>query len=422
MAYIGVLGFAIFLLTAWALSGGKRIFNWRLFAWTIVFEFVFGWFVFRYSAGLNFFTAVNAFLVGIIDAAMAGPQFVFGSLADPAASAANGVGFVLVFQGFAQLFVIASLLAALYHLGVLGRILKFFAAVFSRLTRISGAEALAATANVFAGNEGILAIRPCLAQLTKSELCVLLATCMATISANMLVVYVNVLRHVFPTIGGHFVSASILSVPLATLMAKLATPETAQPETLGVNVEPYYKREDSLVAAVVSGANDGFKVIVGIVALLIAGIGILAILNAGIAWGGGELGLGADWSLQKFIGYLFYPCAWLMGVPWHETPTVAQLLGTRVIATEVPAYVELADLMRSGQLSPRSAVIAAYALCGYAHIPSMAIYVGALAALTPERKADIAAVAWTALVVATLACLGTGAIAGLFYRGAAILS
>jgi len=422
---IAVFGIAVFTLIAWLVSRDFKRINYRLLFWGFAFLFLFALFVFRTATGQNIFAGINTVVIAIVDAALEGPKFVFGSLADPVASAQTGIGFILFFQGLATILVISALLAILYHVGIMTWILKLFSAVFSKLTRISGAESLAASANIFVGNESLLAIRPCLPKLTRSELCVVLVCCMATISANVIGLYVGVLRDVFPAIAGHLVSATILMVPTAVILAKLAVPETETPETLGTRVAPHYEKENSFVEAILSGGETGFKMIVGITCMLIAVVGLLAIANVFVAWCGSQvnplLGFAGDWSIQGGLAYAFYPFVFLMGVPLADVPTVAHLLGTRIIATEVPAYFMLSQLIAEGAIEPRSAVIAAYSLCGFAHIPSLAIYVGGAVALAPNRKSDIAAVAWKALFLATLACLMTGAMAGLFFDEASIL-
>jgi len=418
---IAVLGIAVFTLMAWLVSRDVKRINFRLLCRGFAFQFLFAWFVFRTATGQNLFGGINAVVIAIVDAALEGPKFVFGSLADPAASAENGVGFLLFFQGLATVLVISALLAILYHVGIMSRLLKLFSVVFSTLTKISGAESLAASANIFVGNESLLAIRPCLPKLTRSEWCVVLSCCMATISANVIGLYVGALRDVFPSIAGHLISATILSVPAAVILAKLAVPETETPETLGVRVDPHVERENSFVEAILAGGETGFKMIVGITSMLIAVVGLLAIANVFVAWCGHQAGLGGNCSIEGTLAFVFYPFVWLMGVPWPDVPTVANLLGTRMIATEVPAYFTLSGLIADNAIEPRSAVIAAYALCGFTHLPSLAIYVGGAVALAPGRKADIAAVAWKALLIATLACLLTGALAGLFCDDYSIL-
>ena len=415
---IPLFGIAVFAVIAWLLSRDIKRINYRLLFWGFALQFLFAWFVFQSATGQNLFGGINTAVIAVVDAALEGPKFVFGSLADPAVSAENGVGFLLFFQGLATILVISALLSILYYVGIMSRLLKLFSAVFSVLTRISGAESLTASANMFVGNESLLAIRPCLPKLTRSEFCVVLTCCMATISANVIGLYVGALRDVFPSIAGHLVSATIIMIPGAVLLAKLAVPETETPETLGVRVNPYYERENSFVEAILAGGENGFKMIVGIATMLIAVVGLLAIANLFVGWCGNQvnpiLGLTGNWSIEGTLAYLFYPFVWLMGVPVADIPAIANLLGLRVIATEVPAYFMLSQLIAENAIEPRSAVIAAYALCGFTHIPSLAIYVGGAVALAPNRKSDIAAVAWKALFIATLACLMTGAIAGIF--------
>ena len=422
---IAFLGIMVFTLSAWLVSRDYKRINYRLVFWGFALQFLVALFVFRTETGQSLFGGINTVVIAIVDAALEGPKFVFGSLADPVATEGSGIGFLLFFQGLATILVISALLAALYYVGIMSRLLKLFSAIFSVLTKISGAESLAATANMFVGNESLLAIRPCLPKLTRSELCVVLSCCMATISANVIGIYVGALREVFPSIAGHMVSASILSVPAAVILAKLAVPETEKPETFGVSVNPHYERENSFVEAVLAGGETGFKMIVGITTMLIAVVGLLAITNLFFSWCGGRvnplLGLSGNWSIEGTLAYIFYPFVWLMGVPATDVPFVANLLGTRMVASEVPAYFTLSQMIASNSIAPRSGIIAAYALCGFAHLPSLAIYVGGATALAPERKRDIAAIAWKALLIATLACLLTGAMAGLFCENNSIL-
>ena len=422
---IPLLGVAVFALLAWSLSRDVKRINLRLLFCVFACQFLFALFIFRIPAGQNLFAGINTIVIAVVDAALEGPKFVFGSLANPSASAQNGVGFLLFFQGLATILVISALLAILYHVGFMSSVLKLFSAVFSTLTRISGAESLSAAANAFVGNESLLVIRPSLPKLTRSELCVVLSCCMATIAANVIGLYVGALRDVFPSIAGHLVSATFITVPGAVLLAKLAVPETETPETLGIRIEPHFDREKSFVEAILTGGETGFKMIAGITTMLVAVVGLLAIANLFLGWCGQYVnpffGLTGNWSIEGTLAYIFYPFAWLMGVPAADVPAVAKLLGTRMIATEVPAYFTLSHLIAENAIEPRSAVIAAYSLCGFAHIPSLAIYVGGATALAPARKSDIAAVAWYALFIATLACLLTGAIAGIFCSDSSVL-
>jgi CNT family concentrative nucleoside transporter len=264
--------------------------------------------------------------------------------------------------------------------------------------------------------------------MTPSELCTVLTVGMATVASNVLAVYVFSLQTYFPTIAGHLISASFLSAPAALIMSKLIYPEAEVPRTLGTHLSPYYERERSVFEALINGANTGVRLVMGIVALLIAILGLVALADLGLNHLGSvlnrALGWQIDWSLQGLLGYAFYPFTLLLGVPSVDVPVIARIVGSRVMVTEVVAYQDLARVMEQGLLQyPRSAVVATYALCGFAHVASMAIFVGGVTALIPERTNLVAALGFRALVAATLACLMTACMAGLFVTsGATVLS
>jgi CNT family concentrative nucleoside transporter len=292
--------------------------------------------------------------------------------------------------------------------------------------RLSGAESLSTASNIFVGVESALTIRPYLRDMTPSELCTVLTAGMATVASNVLAVYVFSLQQQFPTIAGHLISASFLSAPAALIMSKLIYPETDVPQTLGARVQPYYERERSLFEAIIQGANAGVKLVVGIVALLIAVLGLVAIIDLGLTAVGDQLnallGVQIIWSLKGLLGYAFYPLTLILGVPLADAAMVAQIIGGRMIVTEVIAYQELAQAIDQGVLQhPRSILITTYALCGFAHVASMAIFVGGVAALIPERTNTVAALGVRALVAATLACLMTACVAGLCVTHGSIL-
>jgi CNT family concentrative nucleoside transporter len=262
--------------------------------------------------------------------------------------------------------------------------------------------------------------------MTRSELAVVLTSGMATVASNVLALYVFSLKGAFPMIAGHLVSASIIAAPCALVMSKIIIPEREVPPTLGVHISPHYEREPNLVMAVIQGANDGIRLIVGIVALLLAVLGLVALVDLFLGSVGGLINdtfqMHADWTLKGLLGWLFYPFALAIGVPSADASLVAKLIGERAIVTEVTAYQDLAAAMSQGLLqNPRSAVLAAYALCGFAHVASMAIFIGGTAALAPERAPVLAAVGFRGLVAATLACLMTACIAGTFLTRGSIL-
>lgn len=271
-----------------------------------------------------------------------------------------------------------------------------------------------------------MTVLPHLGAMTRSELCTILAAGMATTASNVLALYVFLLQRQFPAIAGHLVSASILSAVSAVVLSKLILPETESPRTLGVDVIPHYEKESSLIEAIIKGANEGTKMIVGIVALLLAFLGIVALADLLLTGVGGRInevtGLPIDWSLKGLLGYLFYPLTLAIGVPPDDAVAVSRLIGERAVLTEVKAYQDLSAALAANVLhSPRSAVIAAYALCGFAHVASLAIFVGGTAALIPGRTRDLSDIGPRALVAATLACLMTAAVAGTFYTGSSLL-
>ncbi len=427
---VSFAGIFVFMALAWALSTHRRNVNWRVIGWGVALQLVVALFIFVVPAGAKVFLAVNDVVVKVIESAGAGARFVFGPLAlGPGQTGDNGAesfGFILAFQGFPTIIFFSALIAILYYVRVMPLLIKAFAWVFTKLMRISGAESLVAASNIFGGVESMLTAKPYLPRMTRSETCTILTAGMATVASNVLALYVLSLRDQFPMIAGHLISASLLSAPAALVMSKLLLPESEQPETLGMGVEPHYDKDANLFEAIINGANAGVRMIVGIAALLIAVLGLVALFDLGLGGLGNLInpwfGWEGQWSLQALFGYAFYPVALALGVPTEDAGQVARIIGERTIVTEVAAYNDLALAMKEGLLvHPRSAVITTYALCGFAHIASMAIFVGSLCALAPQRTKDIGPIAIRALIAATLACLMTGCVAGTFFTNESIL-
>jgi CNT family concentrative nucleoside transporter len=408
---------------AWLCSTDRRRVNWRVIVWGTLLQLVFGAFVFLFPGGSRIFLAVNDLVVKVIGAAGAGAQFVFGKLA--VASGDPNLGFILAFQALPTIVFFSALMSLLYHVGVMSRVVRGFAWVFTRLMRVSGAESLCTASNIFVGIESALTVKPYLAQMTRSELCTILTAGMATIASSVLAAYVSFLEPQFKAIAGHLISASILSAPAALVMSKLLFPEQGTPVTLGRSVEPYYPKEGGVFEAIISGANDGVRLVVGIVALLLAVLGLMAVADLFLVWAGGgingALGIGMDWSLKGLLGYLFYPLTVMMGVPVSDAGTISRIIGERAIVTELVSYQDLAAAIQQGLVGQRSAIIATYALCGFAHVASMAIFVGGISALAPSQTRNLASLGFRALWAATLACLMTACVAGMCYTGQSIL-
>jgi CNT family concentrative nucleoside transporter len=410
----------IFVLVgfAWLLSKDKRNMNWKAITWGTILQIIIALFIFVVPAGAKVFMFVNDIVIKVLESSSAGAKFVFGRLAIPpgqiSEAGEESLGSILAFQAFPTIIFFSALISVLYYFNIMQQVVRGFAYAFTKLMKVSGAESLVTASNIFVGVEANLIVKPYLNKMTESELCTILTAGMATIASSVMALYVFSLRDVFPTIAGHLVSASLLSAPAAIVMSKIIFPENGKPETLGVNVRPFYEREKSFFEAVINGATAGVKMVVGITALLIAVLGLVALVDMVL----GTVGL----SLKSIMGYIFYPFTIILGVPASDAGVISKIIGERTIVTEITAYKDLAGVLDKNLLQhPRSAVITIYALCGFAHLASMAIFVGGISALVPARISDIAKVAVRALIAATLACLMTSCVAGTFFTKGSIL-
>lgn len=422
---VSLAGIFILLFLAWLFSKNRKCLNWNLIFWAIGLQFLLAFFIFIFPPGVKLFLLINDAVVAILVSAAEGAKFVFGPLAIPAGEKGS-LGFILAFQAFPTIIFFSALVSILYFYNIMPWLIKVFANAFTRLMKISGAESLCAASNIFVGVESAITIRPHLNELTKSELCTVLSAGMATVASNVLAFYVFLLHKQFPTIAGHLISASLLSAPAALVMSKLLLPEEDDPKTLGQSIAPYYERDNNLFEAVINGSQTGVRVIVGVVALLIAVLGLVALGDTILGGIGAKLNTifstSIDWSFKGLLGYLFYPISFIIGIPPSDVGTAAQIIGERVVLTEVVSYQDLARVMSENVLHhSRSSVIIAYALCGFAHVASMAIFVGGISALAPKKTTVLSKVAFRALCAATLACLMTACIAGTFYCRSSIL-
>jgi CNT family concentrative nucleoside transporter len=431
-SYNFVSFFGIFLIAgfAWLLSANRKVVNWRVVGWGIGLQFLFAFFVFVVPVGTKFFLFVNRVVVTLLGSASAGTRFVFGRLALPPGTTneagETSLGSMLAFQGLSTIIFFAALIGALYYLGIMPFFVRLFARVFTKLMRVSGAESLCVSSEIFVGVESSLVVRPHLAKMTRSELTTILTAGMSTIASTVLAVYVFLLQKEIPAIAGHLVSASLLAAPATLVISKLLMPETEKPETLGLDIKPHYEKEENLILAIINGAKNGLQLLGGIITLLLAFLGLLALLDLILGWGGGYLnswfGWNLDWSFRTFLGYLFYPFTLVLGVPPADALSIARVIGERTVATEVASFQHLSQLLAQGALqSPRSALIGSYAICGFAHVASLAIFIGGIGALAPSRYKDLSRLGFRALLAATLVGLMTAAVAGTFFTGSSIL-
>jgi len=422
--FIAFAGFLIVGFVAWV-TGRRSSVNWRTIAGSFVLAWVLGVLTFWLPWSRQALSGLNDILIAILNVYQRGNIFLFGPLAiSPGQTLPDGtasIGFVLAMQVLPAVIFFSAMVAGLYYLKIMPAIVRGFAWLFYRVMRVSGAESLSASANIFVGIESSLTIRPYLATLTPSELLTVLTCMMATVASTVMAIYVIALQDVFPEIAGHLVSASIISIPCAILISKLTLPEDQQPDTLGNlpstmqhvdSPESDVKAPSNLIAALIDGGMQGVRMAVGIATLLIVFLGLEALVDLvlGLLPQMGE----APLSLNRILGWVTWPFTVLMGLRPEEWQTASQILGARFVETEVTAYFKLAAVQgeASTSLTPRSLTVMTYALCGFVHVASMGIFVGGLSALIPSRIQDISRLGFRALWTAFLATVLTGCIAG----------
>ena len=413
---ISLSGFFVISGIAWV-TGTRTKIKIETIVGSIFLAWTLGALTFWFSGSRAALEWINDLLIALLSASQKGSIFLFGPLAlSPGQTLADGsssIGFVLAFQVFPSVIFFSALLGGLYYLGIMQKIVRFFSRAFYRILSLSGAESLAASANLFVGIESGLTVRPYLKKMTRSELLTLMTCMMATVASTVMGIYVIALHKVFPNIAGHLVSASLISIPCAILVSKLFCPEQDQPETLGESHDDSRdnSNQTSLMNAFVEGGSQGVKMAVGIATVLIIVLGLEALLDLIL----GKLPefLSQSFSVVRLLGWITFPFSILLGLRPEEWEIASQILGSRFIETEVSAYFSLASIQATdAALTIRSMAIMTYALCGFVHISSMGIFVGGLSALVPSRAHEISLIGLQALWTSFLATLLTGCIAG----------
>jgi CNT family concentrative nucleoside transporter len=408
----GLLGVAAILTIAWLLSENRRAISARMVLGGLALQCGLGAFLLRSSAGRRALDAAAAWVAAVLDCALEGASFLFG----PKLVAADGpAGFVFAFRVLPTIIFVAALFAVLYHLGIMQFVVRGVAWVTARLLGSSGAETLNAAASIFLGQtEAPLTIRPFLARLTRSELLVVMVSGMGLVSGGMLAAYIGF-------IGGgegplrdaasrNLLTAILMTFPATIYLTKIFVPETGQPETSGSLAIDETRPDANLIDAATRGTREGLLLAANVGAVLIAFIALVTLVNMGLGWLGGWAG-DPDLSVERILGLLLAPVAWLIGVPWSDAGTVGGLLGIRTVANEVVAYEELGKLARGG-LGEKSTMLATIAMCSFANLSSIGIQVGGIGALVPERRKDLARLGLKALLIATLATSLSAALAG----------
>jgi len=400
---ISALGLVALIAIAWAFSTERRIIPWRVIAWGLGLQLALALLLLKTAFGRAFFVAVNQAVVQFIGFTDAGVAFVFGPLQELGFSFVLDVLPIIIFMG--------SLFAILYHLGIVQWVVTALARILSRSMGLSGAESLAAVANIFVGMaEAPLLVRPYIERMTRSELFTVMATGMATIAGSVLVAYAKMLGD--GSFAGHLVTASLLSAPAGILIAKVMVPETEIPVTTSGGRATVERTSVNLIDAASEGALAALRLAAYVGALLLAFVALIAMLNGLVGWVGGLLGA-PDLTLQWILGVLFAPFALLMGIPWSEAVQVGSLLGVKTVLNEFLAFRDLGILMEAEALSPRSIVISSYALCGFANFGSLAILIGGVGGMAPSRRGDLARLGLRSILAGTLATMMTGCVAGI---------
>jgi CNT family concentrative nucleoside transporter len=438
-----VLGMVALLLIGWALSTNRNRIQWRVIIWGTLLQLIFGVFILKTAVGVAIFAGVNDVVVSLLGFTVEGARFLFGNLVFnnvpvgsgstgnapmvPIAETVASTGAFFAFNVLPTIIFFSSLMTLLYYFGIMQLVVRAFAWVMMRTMQTSGAETLSAAGNIFLGQtEAPLLIKPFVAKMTLSELMTVMTGGFATVAGGVMAAYVGMLVFYFPDIAGHLLAASVMSAPAALVFAKLMVPETEEPLTRGtleVNVE---KTDVNAIDAAARGAGEGLQLALNVGAMLLAFIALVALLNAVLGWTGdvtrltallqnaGWLGEGQRLNLESLLGWLLAPLAWLMGVPWKDATTVGSLMGIKTVLNEFVSYLRLSTLLAGGSdLSPRSVVIATYALCGFANFSSIAIQLGGIGGIAPSRRGDLARLGLRAMVAGTLAAFMTATVAGM---------
>ena len=406
-----ILGIAVFLFIAWLMSENRKHIVWRPVLLGMAMVFVFGWALLGTKFGNTVKEAGGNGITAFIQCADEGAKAIFNEKLISGASELCCAGLTFL----PSLIFIGSLSAALYYLGILQFVIRVFAVLVTKVTRISGAEALISVANMFLGMvESPFTVKPYLPRFTRSQLFCMMTCGMASIAGGVMVVYGGMLQKA-GTSPGHLIIASILTVFSAIVISKIIVPET-DPETANSFAETSQKEQNgsdaNLLDAICRGGSEGMALAINVMAMLIAFGALMALMNLLLGLFGtvGD----APLTVQRFFGWLFAPFAYLMGVPWNECHFAGQLLGEKTILNEFIAYLDMTNPDNLSQLSERSRVIMSYALCGFANFGSLAIMIGGLGSLVPTRRAEIAKLAIPSLVSGTLAAFITACLAALF--------
>jgi concentrative nucleoside transporter, CNT family len=455
---MSAVGLGVMVLFGWLLSTNRKVVPWRVLAWGVGMQLVFALFILKTKAGQTIFAGLNTLVVQLLAFTNDGAAFIFGDYLTMTFSFALNVLPTIIF--------FSALMTVLYHIGIMQFVVKGFAWVMQRTMGTSGSESLSAAANIFVGQtEAPLVVKPFVGTMTRSELMAIMCGGFATVAGGVMAAYVGMLEHVFADIAGHLIAASVMSAPAALVIAKMMVPETEVSKTAGELKLEVERPDANVIDAAARGAGEGLRLALNVAAMLLAFLALVAMFNyllampagwynasvwvdvkaaleagghaipeaceAGrlsaaelqqcIAKGAPIAGLDpsaySGWtplSIQRILSWVFWPVAWVMGVPAQDCAVIARLLGEKMVLNEFVAYLSLGSILSEGtELSYRSVVIATYALCGFANFGSIAIQIGGISGIAPERRGDLARLGLRAMIGGTLAAFMTATIAGM---------
>jgi CNT family concentrative nucleoside transporter len=439
---ISLLGMFVMLGIGWLLSVNRKAVQWNVVIWGTLLQLTFALIILKTPFGQAFFNGINNVVVALLGFTVEGARFLFGDLVwnnvpvgtgDPTGNApmtpATGqvarTGAFFAFNVLPTIIFFSSLMTVLYYMGIMQKIVKGAAWVMMRTMKTSGAETLSSAGNIFLGQtEAPLLIKPFVKTMTNSELFAVMTGGFATVAGGVMAAYVGMLLHIFPDIAGHLMAASVMSAPAGLVFAKIMYPETEEPLTRGSLKVEIENPDTNVIDAAARGAGEGLQLALNVGAMLLAFIALIAVINSLIGWAGNAINLtdflqargmlDADdgLSLQAILGWLLAPLAWLMGVPWKDAPEIGTLLGIKTAVNEFVGYLQLTTMISEENLSPRSVIIATYAMCGFANFSSIAIQIGGIGGLAPSRRSDLARIGFRAMIAGTLASFMTANIAG----------
>ncbi len=400
--FTGIIGAVVLLGIAYGMSNNRGAISKRIVLWGLGLQLFFALFILKTPIGQPFFSAVDRIFKKLLSFSDAGSDLLFKSYST---GVVEGPLLNFAFRILPTIIFFSSLMAVLYHLGIMQRVIRWIAAAVQKTMGTSGSETLSVSANIFVGQtESPLMIRPFINQMTMSELMAVMTGGFATVAGGVMAIYVAMLSDI-PGIAGHLMAASIMSAPAALVMAKIIFPETEESETLGDLRIKIERQDDNVIEALSRGATDGVKLAVNVGAMLVAFVAFVAMIN-------GMLGL-VDLTIQQILGWFFQPLAWAMGAPWSEAGILGQLMGEKIVLTELIAYSDLSQLRAEDAISDRTAIIASYALCGFANFASIGIQLGGIGGIAPKRRKDLAKIGMKAMIAGALASWLTATLAGI---------